>query len=593
MPSPPSGLASATRPSPASVMAAPLAGPVGGTEPIAVVGMAGVLPGAGDLDEFWSHLVAGRDQVTEVPADRWDWRSVFSTDPLAAGRTRSRWGGFLDGVDRFDAPFFRISPREAELMDPQQRLLLQVAWAAVEDAGWRMSALAGHRVGVYVGAQFTDYHHLLRQAGVQRVQVGTGNVLNMLANRLSFTFDLRGPSETVDTACSSSLVAVDRAVAALHRGDCASAIVGGVSLMLDPYYYVLANEAGAFSPTGRCHSFDAAADGYVRGEGVLAVVLKPLRAAIRDGDQVHAVLRGSAVNHGGRASSLTAPNLDAQAEVVSAAWARAGVDPTTISYLEAHGTGTSLGDPIEYDALRRAVDSWSRTAGRPVPDTAWCALGTVKTHIGHLEPAAGLAGLVTVALALRRGVLPGMLHQRSANPLLDLDTGPFRLHGRTTPWRTADGGPRRAGVSSFGFGGTNAHVVLEEPPGHTSARAHPAPPAGRRPLRPGRAAPTGVRRAARRGAAAPRAGRPGGPGRPRPDGRRAARRRHRGRRPGQHAGRPRAGRVRPGGAGRADRRGRHRHRPAPSAVRAGPGRPAGPGLPSRTGRRRLHPADRP
>ncbi|MDG4810843.1 SDR family NAD(P)-dependent oxidoreductase [Micromonospora sp. WMMD1120] len=463
-------------PSPVSVVAAPPVGSAGVAEPIAVVGMAGVLPGAGDLDEFWAHLVAGRDQVTEVPPERWDWRSVFSTDPLAVGRTRSRWGGFLDGVDRFDAPFFRVSPREAELMDPQQRLLLQVAWSAVEDAGWRMSALAGRRVGVYVGAQFTDYHDLLRQAGVRRVQVGTGNVLNMLANRLSFTFDLRGPSETVDTACSSSLVAVDRAVAALHRGDCESAVVGGVSLMLDPYYYVLANEAGAFSPTGRCHSFDAAADGYVRGEGVLAVVLKPLSAAIRDGDQVHAVLRGSAVNHGGRASSLTAPNLEAQAEVVTTAWARAGVDPTTISYLEAHGTGTSLGDPIEYDGLRRAVDTWSRTTGRPVPDAPWCALGTVKTHIGHLEPAAGLAGLVTVALALRRGVLPGMLHQRSANPLLDLDTGPFRLHDRTTPWPTADGVPRRAGVSSFGFGGTNAHVVLEE--------ARTAPPRVPSPSRP-------------------------------------------------------------------------------------------------------------
>ncbi|MGC4746935.1 SDR family NAD(P)-dependent oxidoreductase [Micromonospora sp. DT201] len=448
----------------------------GVAEPIAVVGMAGVLPGASDLDEFWSHLMAGRDQVTEVPPDRWDWRSVFSTDPLAVGRTRSRWGAFLDGVDRFDAPFFRISPREAELMDPQQRLLLQVAWSAVEDAGWRISALAGHRVGVYVGAQFTDYHQLLRQAGVQRVQVGTGNVLNMLANRLSFTFDLRGPSETVDTACSSSLVAVDRAVAALQRGDCAAAIVGGVSLMLDPYYYVLANEAGAFSPTGRCHSFDAAADGYVRGEGVLAVVLKPLSAAIRDGDQVHAVLRGSAVNHGGRAGSLTAPNLDAQAEVVTTAWARAGVDATSISYIEAHGTGTSLGDPIEYDGLRRAVEIWSRGTGRSVPDAPWCSLGTVKTHIGHLEPAAGLAGLVTVALALRRGALPGMLHQRSANPLLDLDTGPFRLHDRTIPWRTPDGVPRRAGVSSFGFGGTNAHVVMEEPPAPPARELTPSGP---------------------------------------------------------------------------------------------------------------------
>ncbi|MGC4746934.1 SDR family NAD(P)-dependent oxidoreductase [Micromonospora sp. DT201] len=452
---------------------APVSTASGEPDPVAVVGMAGRLPGSGDLHEFWQHVRDGRDLVGEVPPDRWDWRTVYSPDRFGEGRTRSRWGGFLPDVDRFDARFFGVSGREAELMDPQQRLLLQAAWSAVEDAGWRPSALSGTRTGVYVGAQFSDYQELLRAQGVSEPQVGTGTELTMLANRVSYLLGLRGPSEVVNTACSSSLVAVHRALTAIRNGDCDAAVVGGCNLMLTPTYHVVTSQMGVNSPSGRCRTFDRAADGYVRGEGILALVLKPLSAALRDGDHVYAVLRGSAVNHGGRASSPTSPNADAQADVVATAWIRADVSPESVSYLEAHGTGTELGDPVEVDGLRRAIRLWSERTGRPVPPGSWCGLGTVKTRIGHLEAASGLAGLVNVILAMRHRTLPGLLHLTEPNPLLHLDDGPFHLVDSTREWVSPPGVPRRAGVSSFGFGGSNAHVVVEEYP---PAQTRPAGP---------------------------------------------------------------------------------------------------------------------
>ncbi|MBG0566155.1 SDR family NAD(P)-dependent oxidoreductase [Actinoplanes aureus] len=457
--------------------AGPSAPAVGESVPIAVVGMAGRLPGSADLNQFWAHVRAGRDLVGEVPPERWDWREVYSPDRFADGRTRSRWGGFLPGVDRFDARFFSVSGREAELMDPQQRLLLQATWSAVEDAGWRPSALSGTRTGVYVGAQFSDYQELLRGHGVTEPQVGTGTELTMLANRVSYLLGLRGPSEVVNTACSSSLVAVHRAITAIRHGDCDAAVVGGCNLMLTPTYHVVTSQMGVNSPTGRCRTFDRSADGYVRGEGVLAMVLKPLPAALRDGDHVYAVLRGSAVNHGGRASSPTSPNADAQADLVATAWIRADVPPESISYLETHGTGTELGDPVEVDGLRQAIKLWSQRTGRPVPPGAWCGLGTVKTRIGHLEAASGLAGLAHVILAMRHRTLPGLLHLTDPNPLLKLDDGPFYLVDSAREWASPPGVPRRAGVSSFGFGGSNAHVVVEEhPPADAGRTAAPRLP---------------------------------------------------------------------------------------------------------------------
>lgn len=442
---------------------------------VAVVGMAGRFPGAENPDAFWRRLVAGDDLVTEVPADRWSWQDIYSSERMTPGRTQSKWGGFLEGHDRFDADFFGISPREAELMDPQQRLFLETSWAAVEDAAWSPQDLQGRRVGVFSGVQFSEYQHLIDRAGIQRVQVGTGNAHTMIPNRVSYHLDLRGPSESIDTGCSSSLVAIHRAMRALRAGECEAALAGGVSLVLSPYYHVLSNQAGVLSPTGRCRTFDSAADGYVRGEGVGILVLKPLHTALRDGDHVYAVLRGGAVNHGGRANSPTAPNAAAQGEVIASALADAAVDPATISYIETHGTGTELGDPVEVEGLVRGFAAAFQRYGDDHVDDRGCALGSVKTQIGHLEPAAGVASLMKVILAMRHRTIPGLLHFESPNPYLALEGSRFHLGTRTGPWLPATDGdgrrhPLRAGVSSFGFGGANAHVVVEESPAEQPMR---------------------------------------------------------------------------------------------------------------------------
>lgn len=437
--------------------------------PVAVIGMAGRFPGADDPHSFWQRLVAGDDLVTEVPTNRWCWEDIYSPERMTPGRTQSKWGAFLEGHDMFDADFFGISPREAELMDPQQRLFLETSWAALEDAGWLPDAVRGRPIGVFAGVQFSEYQSLVDKAGIQRVQVGTGNAHTMIPNRVSYFLDLRGPSESVDTGCSSSLVAIHRAIRALRTGDCEAALAGGVSLVLSPYYHVLSNQAGVLSPTGRCRTFDSSADGYVRGEGVGVLLLKPLQSALRDRDHVYAVLRGSAVNHGGRASSPTAPNAIAQGEVVQRALADARVDPASVTYVEAHGTGTELGDPIEVEGLVRGFTAALESYGDDHVADPGCTLGSVKNQIGHLEPAAGVASLIKVVLAMKHRTLPGLLHFTVQNPYLPLDGSRFRLGIETGPWRAAvdHGGvalPLRAGVSSFGFGGANAHVIVEEAP---------------------------------------------------------------------------------------------------------------------------------
>uniref|UniRef100_UPI00114CA987 non-ribosomal peptide synthetase n=1 Tax=Streptomyces sparsogenes TaxID=67365 RepID=UPI00114CA987 len=454
---------------PAPERAAP--GRPGGAGDIAIVGMAGRLPGSADLAEFWDHLEQGRDLVGEIPADRWDWRAH-------AGESRSRWGGFLTGVDRFDAAFFSISPREAELMDPQQRLLLEVVWSAIEDAGYRASDLAGKRVGVFIGTTNSDYPEVQRAAGrAVDAHTLTGAAQSIIPNRISYLLDLRGPSVAVDTACSSSLTAVHQAVAALRDGTCDLAIAGGVSLILDPGLYAALSQGEMLSEDGRCKAFDAAANGYVRGEGVGVVVLRDHAAARRDGDPVAAVIKATAVGHGGRTTSLTSPNPNAQTELLIEAYRAAGIDPRTVGYIEAHGTGTALGDPIEFGALNQAFAELSGDAGTGAGPGAEaggprCGIGSVKTNIGHLEAAAGIAGLLKVVLALRHRTLPASLHFHEPNPYLELSGSPFEIVDSTRPWAApvaADGTalPRRAGVSSFGFGGANAHVVVEE--------AEPAP----------------------------------------------------------------------------------------------------------------------
>jgi acyl transferase domain-containing protein len=437
-------------------------------EPIAIIGMAGRFPQSPELGAFWEHLLHGDDLVTEVPGERWDWRAYFGDPAREPDKTRVKWGGFIGDVDKFDALFFGISPKEAEVMDPQQRLFLETAWKAIEDSGHRAAEWWGTRTGVFVGMAATDYQSVLTRQGSSFVpQSVTGTARSILPNRLSYLLNLRGPSEAVDTACSSSLVALHRAVLSLRRGECEQALVGGVHVMLDPDLFVIADKGGLLSPDGRSKTFDARANGYVRGEGVAVVVLKPLRRALADRDSILGLIKGTAVNHSGRSTSLTAPNPVAQAELMVEAYSQANVDPATVTYVEAMGTGTALGDPIELNALKKAFAELYRRWGRSPAQRPHCGLGSVKTNIGHLEPASGMASLVKVLLAMRHGVLPATLHIQEVNPRIQLEGSPFYLNQEPRPWtRLADEQgrslPRRAGVNSFGYGGVNAHVVLEE-----------------------------------------------------------------------------------------------------------------------------------
>ena len=428
-------------------------------EPIAIVGMGCRFPGAADPDGFWRLLHDGVDAIREVPADRWDLRHYYDPTPGVPGKMYTRWGGFVDGVDRFDPQFFGISPREAETMDPQQRLTLEVAWEALEYGGISPARLMRTRTGVFMGVSGSDYAARVVTAGDGSTldgYVGTGNAVSVLAGRLAYVLGLQGPCLAVDTACSSSLVAVHLASQSLKNRECELAIAGGVSLILAPETNVILCRAGMLARDGRCKTFDAAADGYVRGEGCGIVVLKRLSDAIRDEDRILAVLRASAVNQDGRSNGLTAPNGQVQQELLRETLSRSGLAATDIQYIEAHGTGTALGDPIELQAIG-AVLGEGRPADRPL------RVGSVKTNIGHLEAAAGVAGLIKVVLDLQHEEISPHLHYRNANPHVPWGRWPLEVVTTRTPWPRATEA-RRAGVSSFGFSGTNAHVIVEEPP---------------------------------------------------------------------------------------------------------------------------------
>ena len=369
----------------------------------------------------------------------------------------TRWGGFVSKVDQFDAEFFGISPREAIRVDPQHRLLLEVAWEALEDAGVPPSQIAQTKTGVYVGAIGSDYALLqCKDPGGMDVFTGTGGSHAILANRLSYFLNLNGPSIALDTACSSSLVTVHLACQSLRRRESDLALAGGVNLILGPEMTLALTKAHMMAPDGRCKAFDAAADGYVRGEGCGLIVLKRLSDALAAGDRILALIRGTAVNHDGRSNGLSAPNGPAQEAVIRAALADGGIAPGDISYVETHGTGTRLGDPIEIEALRTVLAD-GRPADRPL------VVASVKTNIGHLESAAGIAGLIKVVLMLRHGRIPPHLHLQTVNPLLKIEDSPLEIPTAMRDWPRGPQ-PRRAGVSAFGFGGTNAHVVLEEAP---------------------------------------------------------------------------------------------------------------------------------
>ncbi len=430
-------------------------------EAIAIIGMGCRYPGEADNpDAFWRLLKAGTDAVTEVPPGRWDVEAYFDPDPDTPGKYYTRWGGFLKEVDGFDATFFRISPREAIKLDPQQRLLLEVSWEALEDAGCASPELAGSLTGVFVGMNSHDYFALQVQGqdpGNLDAYFSTGVTHSVAAGRISYFMDLHGPNTSIDTACSSSLVATHLACQSLRNNECDLALAGGVNLILAPDGMITTSRARMMAFDGRCKTFDASADGYVRGEGCGMMVLKRLPDALRDGDRILAVIEGTAMNHDGRSNGLTAPNVQAQEAVIRQALADAGISPRDVTLIEAHGTGTSLGDPIEMRALN-TVYGVEHSPEDPF------YVGSVKTNVGHLEGAAGIAGLMKLVLALQHKEIPPHLHFKTPNPLIPWDEIPVKIPVECIPWEVPAGKRRIAAVSSFGFSGTNVHVVVSEAP---------------------------------------------------------------------------------------------------------------------------------
>jgi acyl transferase domain-containing protein/acyl carrier protein len=426
-------------------------------EPLAIIGLGCRLPGAANPDAFWRLLLNGEWHAQEIPPERWDMATYYDPSAGKNGTISVKLACLLDEVDTFDAPFFGISPREARRIDPQQRLMLEIAWEALEYAGYNPLALNGSKTGVYIGVGNSDYNVMQIEPRDQiDAYVGTGSSRSITANRISYTLNLRGPSLVVDTACSSSLVALDMAAKSLRTGEIDMALVGGVNLILSPESSITFSQAQMLAADGRCKTFDAKADGYVRGEGAGAVVVKRLSDALKAGDNILAVVRGTAVNQDGRSNGLTAPNGGAQESVLRQALAEAELTPADVDYIEAHGTGTSLGDPIEMSALGRVYGS-SHSAENPL------YVGSVKTNIGHLEAAAGIAGLIKVALSLHHGVIPAHLHFETPSPYIAWDRLPIKVPTEPTHWPSQKT-IHRAGLSSFGFGGTNSHVIVESAP---------------------------------------------------------------------------------------------------------------------------------
>ncbi|MNU73954.1 Polyketide synthase PksJ [compost metagenome] len=438
-------------------------------EPIAIIGISGKFPGAADIDEFWTNLIDEKDCITEIPQDRWNWQEYDGDPANEINKTNVKWGGFIEGVDEFDPLFFGISPREAQFIDPQQRLLMTYAWKAIEDAGICPQSLSGTSTGVFVGTGNTGYKDLFHKADLPIEGHSTmGNMIPSVGpNRLSYFLNVHGPSEPVETACSSSLVAIHRAASAIQMGDCEMAIAGGVNTTVTPEAHISYSKAGMLSVDGRCRTFSSRADGYVRGEGVGIIVLKKLKDAERDRNPIYGVIRGTAENHGGRANTLTSPNPKAQAELLIKAYKKAGVDPRTVTYIEAHGTGTELGDPIEINGLKAAFKELYATSGDSGMEDHRCGLGSVKSNIGHLELAAGISGVIKILLQMKHKTLVKSLHTETLNPYLQLKDSPFYIVQNTEDWKTVQDKqgrelPRLAGVSSFGIGGVNAHIVIEE-----------------------------------------------------------------------------------------------------------------------------------
>lgn len=441
-------------------------------EDIAIIGVSGHYPDSDNLQEFWELLKSGKDCITEIPEERWNYKDFFDPDykNIKEGKMYCKWGGFIKDVDKFDPLFFNISPWEAEIMDPQERLLLQAAWEVLEDAGYtrkQLEELIGHERVANVGVFAAVTTHTYQLLSYERWQQGKSAMVNpaiwSLANRISYVFNFQGPSMPVDTACSSGLTGIHLACESLKRKECKMAIVGGVNLYLHPSKYIAMSQVHMLSPTGRCCTFSDKANGMVPGEGVGALLLKPLTQAVADYDHIYAVIKGSAVNHGGKTSGYSVPNPNAQANLILEALKRSKIDPRTISYVEAHGTGTILGDPVEITGLTKAFRDYTS-------DTQYCAVGSVKTNIGHLEAAAGFAGITKIILQLKNKMLVSSIHADKLNANIDFEQSPFYVQRELTKWNQTEvikNGvvikyPRRAAVSAFGAGGANAHIILEE-----------------------------------------------------------------------------------------------------------------------------------
>lgn len=424
---------------------------------VAIIGVGGRYPMAKDLSAFWQNLKSGRDCISEIPEERWDHALLYCPDRNRPGTSYSKWGGFITGIDQFDALFFNISPKEAELIDPQERLFLETVWETIEDAGYSKEAIGQNRVGVYVGAMWGQYELY----GVNSNGAGIpSSSFASIANRVSYFFNFQGPSMSLDTMCSSSLTAIHLASEELRKGALDVAIAGGVNVSVHPNKYLALSQGNFASTDGRCRSFGEGGDGYVPGEGVGAVLLKPLQKALQDGDQIYAIIKASTINHGGKTNGYTVPNPLAQSELILEALNKAKIAPSSIAYIETHGTGTSLGDPIEINGLVRAFENAKQQDGLLGKQS--CPIGSVKSNIGHLESAAGIAAVTKVLLQLKHQQLVPSLHAERLNPHIDFQSTPFFVQTSLVDWKRIEGQTRRVGISSFGAGGANAHLILEE-----------------------------------------------------------------------------------------------------------------------------------
>ncbi|MBG6133277.1 polyketide synthase PksN [Aquimarina sp. EL_43] len=423
---------------------------------VAIVGLGGKYPLAENVEEFWENLKNARDCITEIPEGRWDTDRFFDPKRNQVGKSYSKWGGFISDVDKFDPLFFNISPKEAELIDPQERLFIQTAWQTIEDAGYSKESISTlGRVGVYVGVMYGQYQLYGAEAMLAGNAVVPGSSYASIANRVSYFLDLHGPSIALDTMCSSSLTAIHQACEEIRKGEIEAAIAGGVNVSIHPHKYLMLSQGNFAASDGRCRSFGEGGDGYVAGEGVGAVLLKSLDKAIEDGDHIYGVVKSSVINHGGKTNGYSVPNPNAQGDLIRESLKKAKIDPSTLGYIETHGTGTALGDPIEITGLNKAF-------GESMLQKQVCPIGSVKSNIGHLESAAGIAAVTKVLLQLKHKKLVPSLHATTLNPNINFKESPFYVQQELTPWKDYEGHPRRASISSFGAGGSNAHLIIEE-----------------------------------------------------------------------------------------------------------------------------------